>query len=198
MKIVIDARESGTTTGRYIDKLIEYLHRLDPNHDLLILSRPERVEDLRKLAPGFTIIESRYKEFTFSEQLGFKKQLEGLRADLVHFGMTQQPVFYDGKTMTTIHDLTTARFYNTDKNRTLYWARQQIYKWVIKRVAKKSKAILTPSEFVKDDLVQFARINPDKVTVTYEAADAILDSPAPLANLQNKQFIMYVGRPTPP
>ncbi|HET7320853.1 MAG TPA: glycosyltransferase family 1 protein, partial [Candidatus Saccharimonadales bacterium] len=96
-----------------------------------------------------------------------------------------------------VHDLTTARFTNPDKKRTLFWVKQQVYKWVVKRVAKKSKAIITPSQFVKDDLVAYAGINPDKVTVTYEAADHIADPPAPLPSLQNKQFIMYVGRPTP-
>ena len=31
MLIAIDARESGTSTGRYIDKLIEYIARIDPD-----------------------------------------------------------------------------------------------------------------------------------------------------------------------
>lgn len=33
MKLVIDARESGTSTGRYVDKLLEYLHQLEPNFE---------------------------------------------------------------------------------------------------------------------------------------------------------------------
>jgi glycosyltransferase involved in cell wall biosynthesis len=197
MRIVIDARESGTSTGRYVDKLIEYLHKLGPKHDMLVLTKPERAEAMRSLAPGFTVVESPYKEFTFSEQLGLKKQIAGLEADLVHFAMPQQPVLYDGKTVTTIHDLTTTRFYNPDKNRTLFWFRQQVYKWVIKRVAQKSVKIITPSQFVKNDLLDFSHIAPEKITVTYEAADPITDAPTPLPDLQNKQFIMYVGRPTP-
>ena len=197
MRIVLDARESGTSTGRYVDKLIEYMHELQPKHDILILTKPERVNALRQLAPGFTVIESPYKEFTFSEQLGLKKQIDNLRADLVHFAMPQQPVLYKGKVVTTVHDLTTTRFYNPDKNRTLFWLRQQVYKWVIKRVVQKSKAVITPSQFVKDDVVAFAGIKPEKISVTYEAADAITDPPTPLPGLQNKQFIMYVGRPTP-
>lgn len=196
-KIVIDARESGTSTGRYIDKLVEHMHRLQPPYDITVVTKPGRVQYIGQLAPGFNVVESDYKEFTFAEQLAFKKQLDGLGADLVHFNAPQQPVLYRGKTVTTIHDLTTARFYNPDKKRTVFWAKQQVYKWAIRRVARKSAAIIAISEFTKQDVLAFTRIAPEKVTVTYEAAEPIADSPAPLPYLQNKQFIMYIGRPTP-
>ena len=196
-RVVVDARESGTSTGRYIDKLVENLHKLSPPYEIEVLTKTHRMDYIKQVAPNFTVTESPYEEFGFGEQLGFKRQLTSLKADLVHFGMVQQPVFYRGRVVTTIHDLTTARFTNPDKKRTSFWVKQQVYKWVIKRVAKKSKAIITPSQFVKDDLVAYTGINPDKITVTYEAADFITDSPTPLPDLQNKQFIMYVGRPTP-
>ena len=196
-KVVIDARESGTSTGRYIDKLVGNLHELSPTYEIEVLTKTHRMDYIKQVAPNFTVTESPYEEFGFGEQLGFKRQLTSLKADLVHFGMVQQPVFYRGRVVTTIHDLTTVRFTNPDKKRTSFWVKQQVYKWVIKRVAKKSKAIITPSQFVKDDLVAYTGINPDKITVTYEAADFITDSPTPLPDLQNKQFIMYVGRPTP-
>ena len=138
-----------------------------------------------------------YKEFTFEEQLGFKKQLDGLGADLVHFGMVQQPILYKGKVVTTIHDLTTVRFLNPDKNPYVLKAKQQVYKQVIKRAARKSLAIITPSEFVKNDLVDFTGIKTEKVTVTYESADPITDVPETISGLDGTKFIMYIGRPTP-
>jgi glycosyltransferase involved in cell wall biosynthesis len=196
-KIVIDARESGSSTGRYIDKLIESLHALQPDERITIVTKPHRLEYFRRLAPDFTLIETSYKEFTFGEQGGFRRQLAGLEADLVHFGMVQQPVLYQGKVVTTIHDLTTTRFVNPDKKRTIYLAKQQVYKFVIKQAARKSAAIITPSQYVKADVVDFTGVPADKVTVTYESADPIPDPPTPLPGLQNKKFIIYVGRPTP-
>ncbi len=115
----------------------------------------------------------------------------------MHFAFPQQPTFYRGPRVTTVHDLTTLRFHNPDKKRTSFVIKQKIYGWVIKRAARKSAAVITPSEFTKSDLVKFARIDPDKVTVTYEAADHIKENPTPYPDLQNTQFIMYVGRPTP-
>ena len=106
-KIVIDARESGTSTGRYVDKLIEYLHKLKPRFEIIILTKPHRLDFFHGIAPDFQAIEANHKEFTFGEQVAFKKQLDALQADLVHFGMVQQPVRYSGKVVTTMHDLTT-------------------------------------------------------------------------------------------
>ena len=137
------------------------------------------------------------KEFTFDEQLGFKNQLDGLGADLVHFGMTHQPILYRGKVVTTVHDLTTARFLNPDKNPYILKFKQLVYKMVIWRVSRKSLAIITPSGFVKADLVDFTGIKPEKITVTYESADPITETPELVNGLGGMKFIMYIGRPTP-
>jgi glycosyltransferase involved in cell wall biosynthesis len=196
-KIVIDARESGTSTGRYVDKLIEYLHKQKPNHEIIVLTKAKQIDLLRELAPNFKIIESRYKEFSFGEQIGLLRQLNQLKPDLVHFGMTQQPVLYKGNKITTIHDLTTARFDNPAKNILLFKAKQVVYKWVIKKVAKTSTFLLTGSRYVKQDVAQYAKLNPDKIFVTYEAADRILEPAQAVHRLAGKQFIMYVGRATP-
>lgn len=195
--ILIDARESGTSTGRYIDKLIENLHALKPAHRITILAKRNRLAYLKNMAPDFQVVASDVKEFTFAEQLKLKKQIEQLRPDLVHFGMVQQPVLYRGKTVTTMHDLTTVRFRNPAKNALVFCAKQQVYKWVNKRAARKSAAIITPSEFVRQDVAEFCHVAPSKITVTLEAADAISQPAERVTELEDKQFIMYTGRPTP-
>jgi glycosyltransferase involved in cell wall biosynthesis len=196
-RIVIDARESGTSTGRYIDKLVEYLHKLQTEHQILILTKKHRVDFIRTIAPNFEVIESNFKEFTFAEQLGFLKQLRNLKADLVHFGMTHQPILYRGKTITTIHDLTTARFHNPAKNPLVFKFKQWVYRDVIWLVAHKSTRLITPTRYVKKDLVGFAHIDRHKVKVTYESADKIPDAPKIVGSLLPGTFIMYVGRPLP-
>jgi glycosyltransferase involved in cell wall biosynthesis len=196
-KIVIDARESGTSTGRYVDKLIEHLHTLKPKHTIIVLAYATRLKYLSEIAPRFTIIETPFKEFSFDEQIGLLKQLNGLEADLVHFAIVQQPVWYRGKTVTTMHDLITLRFRNPSKNAVVFWAKQRVYAWMNKRVARKSTAIITPTEFVKHDVANYTHIAPEKITVTLEAADTIPGAIEPVTDLVGKQFIMYVGRPTP-
>ena len=197
-KIAIDARESGTGTGRYIDKLIENLYELQPSYKIVLIAKPSRMDYLKRIAPKYQIVETKTKEFTFSEQTKYYTQIQELGVDLVHFGMIQQPVLYRGKVVTTMHDLTTTRFENPSKNWLIFKTKQIVYKWVSKIVARKSVAIITPSEFVKDDVAKFAHINSRKVTVTYEAADKITEASKPVDNIaENDEFIMYVGRPTP-
>lgn len=197
MNVVIDARESGTSTGRYIDKLVENLALLESGDDFTVLTKKHRVRYVKKVAPAFEVVESSFKEFSFSEQFRYIWQLYGIKNDLVHFGMTQQPILYFGRSITTIHDLTTARFRNPAKNAVVFKVKQLVYKIVIKIVARKSAAIIVPSEFVKKDLLEFTNIDPDRIYVTYEAADKITDKAEPLRNLVGEKFIMYVGRPQP-
>ena len=196
-KIVIDARESGTSTGRYTDKMIEYLHQLKPKHEIILLAKKHRLDYLHGIAPSFQIIETPYKEFTFGEQLGFWRQISSLHADLVHFPMVQQPVLYRGRVVTTMQDLTGIRFRNPLRSALFYWIKLPVYKWVNKRAAHKSVAIITPTEFVKQDVAAYTGISPGKITATLEAADHISAKPEPVPTLKGKQFIMYTGRPAP-
>jgi glycosyltransferase involved in cell wall biosynthesis len=196
-RIVIDARESGTSTGRYIDKLVEYLHALEPGHEIIVLSKSGRVEHLKKAAPNFKVVKSNFKEFTFSEQIGLLWQLRGLKADLVHFPMPQQPILYSGKAVTSILDLTTTRFRNPAKNWLVFTLKQAVYRLVIKRVARKSVEVIAISQFAKRDVAQYCNIPLSKIAVTYPAADKIGAKSQPVGSLENKEFILCVGRALP-
>lgn len=198
-RIVIDARELRTSTGRYIERLLHHLQDVDTNkdHQYFVLLQPKDAEGWKPRKKNFTVVPCKYKEFTFAEQIGFLFQLYKLRPHLVHFGMTQQPILYLGKTITTVHDLTTVRFVNPSKNRVVFAIKQFVYKAVVKIVARKSVRIITPSEYVKDDLAKFAHINSRKVVVTYEAADVFDEKPEPIPELIDKDFIMFNGRPLP-
>lgn len=198
MKIAIDARELRTSTGRYIERLIHYLQQIDKTNHYTILLSEKDFNTWEPTSPNFTKLMSPYKEFTFDEQLGFKKQLDSLDVDLVHFGMVQQPVFYrKTPVVTTMHDLTTLRFRNPAKNAAVFWVKQRVYAWVNKRVAKKSKFVITPTEFVKQDVTNYCKVPKAKVVVTLESADPLGKNSEAYAPMKNKKFIMYLGRPTP-
>ena len=197
MKIAIDAREYTTSTGRYMFRLVQYLEKIESEHEFVVLLKPHDMDVYPLTNPRFTKAACPHKEFTFEEQIAFKKQLEDLQPDLVHFGMVQQPIWYKGNVVTTMQDLTTIRFRNPAKNPLIFTFKQEVYKWVNLQAAKKSTAIITPSEYVKQDVVNFTGVDPMKITVTYEAADKITDNPEPISELIDNDFIMYIGRPTP-
>lgn len=196
-KIAIDAREISTSTGRYVQRLLQYLQKTDTQNNYLILLKPDDYVNWVSDNKNFEKVLCPYKEFTFGEQLGFKKQLKELKPDLVHFTMVQQPILYRGRSVTTMHDLTTTRFRNPAKNPIIFWVKQQVYKFVNWYVPHKNKHIITPTEFVKKDVQEFSKVKASKITVTHEAADEITEPMEPIKDLQSKPFIFYVGRPQP-
>ncbi|HSW98373.1 MAG TPA: glycosyltransferase family 1 protein [Candidatus Saccharimonadales bacterium] len=200
--ILIDARELRTSSGRYVERLLHYLQQVSSGHEYTVLVKPEDFDGWQPTNPQFTKVACPFKEFTFSEQTGMYRQITNIAPDLVHFPFAQQPVFYRGTSVTTVQDLTAIRFGNPTKNWLAFTFKQQVYRWVIKRVARKSKALITPTEFVKKDVAAYAHVPASKITVTLESADPIPDSPTPLKNiqghnLQKSKFIMYLGRPQP-
>ena len=170
---------------------------LKPAYEIVILTKPHRLDFMRTIAPDFKRVETPYKEFTFGEQLGFKKQIESLKPDLVHFAMVQQPVQFDGRVVTTMHDLTTLRFKNPSKNPVVYAIKQTVYKWVNKQALYKSRKIIAISNYTKKDLLDLAHVKPEKIRVIYESADKITEPAQAIKSLEGKKFIMYIGRPTP-
>ncbi|MEK7599565.1 MAG: glycosyltransferase family 1 protein [Patescibacteria group bacterium] len=196
-RIVIDARELRTSSGRYVERLLHYLQLIDHENEYRVLLKPQDAEGWQPSNNRFSKIICPYKEFSFGEQLGLKRLIKRQQADLVHFPFAQQPILYRGRVVSTVHDLTALRFDNPSKNMIVFRFKQHIYRLVIKRVLKKSVAIITGSQFAKKDLVNFSGVSPDKITVTLEAADAIIEPAQTMPELEGKPFIMYVGRPMP-
>lgn len=196
-KIVVDARELRTSSGRYVERMLHYLQEVDLENNYHVLLKPKDMEGWKPTNPKFHKIACPYKEFTLDEQLRLWRQIRKLKPDLVHFTFAQQPALYMGKVVTTMQDLTALRFGNPSKNWLVFKFKQRVFKYLNKWVARKSAAIITPTEFVKDDVARFADINSRKINVTYEAADKIAEKAESVERLEGKRFIMYVGRPQP-
>ncbi len=198
MRLLIDARESGTTSGRYVDKLIEYLQKIDHHNKYHLLLKKHRMDTYHNLASNFQAVECNIKEFTFAEQTKLAWILYRIKPDLVHFPMVQQPLLYIGKTVTTMQDLTTLRFSNPSKNPLVFWIKQRIY-WIVNYIApRKSQHVISISEYTKKDVAKTMYYNrPNTFTVILESADELPAPGEPVKDLAGKKFIMYVGRHQP-
>ncbi len=191
-KIVIDGREILGTTGRYIRKLLEYLQQQETDHEFYVLLHKKGFDKTILKAPNVHKILVSPRKFTLAEQLMLPHKIHKLHPDLVHFTLTNQPAWYRGTTITTIHDLTPLNFLNDSSP--AHRARQQVFRWLTRRVAYRSRHLLVPSKYVKNAVVDFARIPPKKVTVTYEAADTIAGAAQPINTIEGKRFIFFTGR----
>ncbi|OIP85470.1 glycosyl transferase family 1 [Candidatus Saccharibacteria bacterium CG11_big_fil_rev_8_21_14_0_20_41_19] len=191
--IAIDARIINSSTGTYVERLLTYLQEVDTVNQYSVIVPFNDVNYWKPTATNFKVITADFKNYSLSEQIGFKRFLDKLHPDLVHFCMPQQPILYKGKHVTTFHDLTLLQTYNSDKNWFVFHTKQQVGKFVFKSVAKSSQHIITPTKFTKNELVKFAKVSPDKITVTYEAADVFIDQLTPYKHPFNR-YILYVGQ----
>ena len=193
-RIVIDGRIIASSTGRYVERLIHYLEILDKENKYFILV-PKKDLNLYPLKnPNFEYVACDIPNFSFKEQLDLIKVINNLNPDLVHFTMPQQPLLYNGKRVTTVHDLTILKTYNSDKNWIVFHIKQLVAKFLFKRIAKLNDFIITPSEFTKKDYIKFSKIDPKKVFVTYESAENLSKKEAVYKPLNNQKFILYVGQ----
>ncbi len=191
--IAIDARIINSTTGRYIERLLHYLQQVDTTNDYSVLLLEKDKDYWQPTAKNFKIVVADFDQYSVAEQFGFKKLLNDLAPDLVHFCMPQQPIWYKGNKVTTIHDLTLLKVYNSDKNWLVYHFKQAVGRFVFKKVIATSKRLIAPSDFSKDEVIAFDTRAEGKIATIHLAAELSSDIPRPY-DLPFEQFIMYVGQ----
>jgi len=173
MKILIDARLYGpkdTGIGRYAQKLVENLSQIDSVNLYYILLRNDDYQSL-KLPKNWTKVLADFKHYTFEEQFKMPILLLKLKPDVVHFPHFNVPILYFGKFIVTIHDLIMHKFTDgaaTTRKFPIYQIWRIGYHIAFAKAVFGSKKIIVPSMAVKDEVVNFYRINSKKVEVTYE------------------------------
>ncbi|HCJ52485.1 MAG TPA: hypothetical protein DIS62_03065 [Candidatus Kerfeldbacteria bacterium] len=207
MKIGIDARffgPLGKGLGRYTQKLIEHLEKIDAVNSYVIFLRKENFEAYSPSRPNFSKILADFRWYSLEEQIKFPRVLQNAHADFVHFPHFNVPIFYRGLFCVTIHDLILTH-YPTLRATTLsplrYGIKHHAYLHVIRRAIRKAKKIITVSEFTKHDISKSFSVSGEKIAVTYEGVEA----PSQLEINANqhaqhgvsKPYILYVGNAYP-
>jgi glycosyltransferase involved in cell wall biosynthesis len=193
MKIAIDARIINSSTGRYVERLLYYLQDIDSENEYIVLVRKKDKDFWKPKQKNFSVKVAEYDNYSFNEQVGFWRFLTKLKPDLVHFCMPQQPIFYRGAKVTTIHDLTLLNTYNSDKNWLIFHFKQFVGRFVFRSIGRTSNQIIVPTEYTRRAYLAFSGIDEGNVTLSYEAADIPDLPPAPYPTLENKDYLLYVG-----
>lgn len=194
MKIVIDARIIASTTGRYVERLLTHLEKIDHTNDYVALIRTRDLGVWQPTKPNFTVVPTDIADFSVAEQFRLWRQLKALKPDLVHFCMPQQPVLYRGKKVTTIHDLFQLQASNPTKNQLVYRLKQLVGWFVFKCIIRTNDRIITDSEYSRHDIERFSRKAIGKTTTVYLSADKLASkTPEPFA-LPSNDYILYVGQ----
>lgn len=183
-KVIIDSRLTGWKNagiGRYIENLIGALLKLKKERkDLFLVEvRPE------------------VKHYTIREQVEMPKILNKEKPDLVHFPHFNVPLLYNKPFVVTIHDLLwheQVGFEATTQPRWKYLIKYLGYRLVMLHAVSKAKAIIVPSNWVKQQLIkQFPQVK-SKINVIYEGVVQSFKS-LNNVNVGNKLFERFQIKP---
>jgi len=206
MKIVVDCRFWGpkhTGLGRYTQSLIQAIYQLKSNHQFYLIINPKNKKNIQTAVTKFNLISCSAKPYSIKEQLQLPKILSELKPDLVHFPHFNVPLFFKGKFIVTIHDLIkhhSTGSATTTKSLFEYFFKRLGYYLIMKRAVNYSHLILTPSQWVKKDIMRFYNVPSKKIIVTPEAAVDIYNQPQNFKTSASKlkiPYLIFVGNTYP-
>lgn len=172
MKIAYDAKRffhNASGLGNYSRDLVRILARFYPENQYILLNK-------NKSEKGKQILDSSNVSFIetskgkMSRQLKMGKDAQNLDADIFHGLSGELPLKWNPKPIkkvVTIHDLIFVRFpqYYT-------WFDRKIHFWKFRKAANSADKIIAISEQTKRDIIQFLKVDENKIHVVYQGCHA--------------------------
>lgn len=210
MIIGFDAKRivrNNTGLGNYCRTLVNDMIRCNNNNMKLLLYTPDKGRDsLRN-----QIIESDNSKFIFPEKkLGkiskslwrtknIVKQLINDKVQIYHGLSGELPIGLKNsgiKSVVTIHDLIFLRH-----PQYYHWIDRKIYTWKFHKTIKQADRIIAISECTKRDILEFGKINPEKIEVIYQSCNPKFTTTPSEQDIENttvkynlpKRYLLCVG-----
>lgn len=203
-RIGIDARLFGTALavgiGRYTEELIRHLVELDKDNQYHVFLSKSASGSFPMYATNLSKTGVDFSHYSYSEQFKYPTILKKTDLDLIHYTNFNSPVFFTSiPSVVTIHDLTLWFFPGRGQKS---WFRRMAYRFVIKKTCQNAKQIIAITKRTKEDIVELLNINPEKITVVYEAVPnsyKVINNDVKIKKLKHKfniakPYIMYVGQ----
>lgn len=160
--------------------------------------------EIHAVNADLNVIEYNEKIYGLKEQLRFPyKALRQIKPDVLHVPHYNVPIFYRGKMVVTIHDLTHLVYPEFLPNKLAYWYARIMFGIAIKKAYK----IMTVSESTKKDILKYYKhTNPDKIFVIYSTIlpqyknkdkKEVVYLYEKFNIPQDKKLVMYVGNLKP-
>ena len=215
MKIAIDARflgPEGAGIGKYTEKLLEKLQEVDKENVYFILLKKSNFDLFKPKNRNFKKILVNAGWYSLKEQLLIPFVLRKLKPNLVHFTHYNVPLFWFGKFLVTIYDITKSEFgkeASNVKNPILYLIKQTAYSLIIRRAVSGALKIIAGSNSTKNKLIKRFKVDEKKITTIYAGADELYFKSEENKRSPNnnggilrkynikKPFVLYVGNAFP-
>jgi glycosyltransferase involved in cell wall biosynthesis len=214
VKIAIDARflgPEGAGLGKYTEKLLENLQNLDKENEYFIILKKSNFHLFRPRLSKCKKVLADAKWYSLKEQVIIPRIIKDLKPDFVHFLHYNTPLFWNGKFVVTIYDLTKLEFGRQAtkiNNPFTYLLKQAFHNLSLKKAVTKSELIIAGSESTKEKIIHHFNIKPGKIVPIYAAADDYLKMGLNVINEQvseailkkyriGRPFIIYIGNAYP-
>lgn len=168
MRIGIDARKlHDFGIGTYIRNLLRQLARIDQRTEFVLLCREPDVQALASLGQNFRPVVETADNYSIAEQIRIPLALKREGVTLFHAPHYVLPPLVRCRSVVTIHDCIHLMFPQYLPNRLAYiYARASIA-----MASRCATRVMTVSESSKRDILRFVNVDPDKISVIYNAYD---------------------------
>jgi len=179
MRIGIDARLYGLEhagLGRYVSELINNVIKTDKKNSYVLFLKSNHLEEFRG-KKRIKVVECNVPIYGIWEQIILPVIFAKEKLDLLHVPHFNAPLLYPGKLILTVHDLikhVSKGPETTTHKPWLYQIKRIGYLVLTKIISMKASAIVTPSIYVKKELINRLKVPENKITVTYEATASSL------------------------
>lgn len=206
-RILIDARMYGlenTGIGRYLINLIKELSSLKTEEQFRVLLREKYFSQL-DFPPNWKKVLADFGHYTFEEQLRLPRLIRSEDPDIVHFPHLNTPLFWKGRFIVTIHDLTMQRQRSdaTSLPLPIYYFKRIPFLINSRNAVLGSEKIIVPTQTVKNDIIAYYKIDGKKIKVINEGYTILTGhNNADSLDILNKYkiktpYFIYVGNAYP-
>lgn len=207
MKIGIDARMLGSGFGlaRYVQQLVIHLEKNDSSNQYVLFMRRENWREFTPKNPNFTKVLADVPWYSNAEQIILPWIIKKQKLDLMHFTHWNVPLLYRQSFVVTVHDLIMYHYPRaaaTTHGPLIYKIKDALHRLTVKNAVKRSKKIITTSEFTKQDIAETLNIPENKMHTIYQAPFPKIPSIKPPEEILKEYnvaapFVLYVGSAYP-
>ncbi len=206
MRIGIDARFFGpleTGIGRYVERLVTHLSEIDQKNEYVLFLRKRGYDWWQPPNERWSKVLADIHWYTLEEQRRMPGIFRRAHVDVLHIPHFNVPLLTRSPFIVTVHDLILDEF-PTERATTLepllFALKFRAYQAVVRHAVRDSKAIISVSNYSKDQLISRFHIAPEKVEVTYESVDPLPTS-VPFQTLAEhgvqQPYLLHVGNAYP-
>jgi len=189
--IGIDARMLGpeqTGIGRYIENLFRELLRIDGKNRYVLFVRPEAIPLLPFSSDRVKIVPVDIHWYSWREQIVLPRIFLREKLDLLHVPHFNVSIFYPGKFIVTIHDVTHLSFPKDQSSLKRFG-----FRLTFQRAVARAERVIAVSNYTKDEIRKHFRAPEKKIAVIYEGAHHYKRSADHQSPVTNRPYILYVG-----